>query len=507
MRPIRPRRVAPLRAAILFAATFALSPPVAARAQRWSPYAAPPTVDADTSLHLLSTELRVAPGSVTLRDTAYASNLYDGRLLPPVLRLSPGDSLRVRLVNAMGDSAANVTNLHFHGFAVSPRPPADNVTMIHVDPGAAYQYAMRLPADHAEGLFWFHPHAHGTSYEQVRGGLSGAISIGDPRRHFPEKIRNAEEIYLLLKQYEPPSGASISTVNGVEAVELPAMRTGDVQFWRIANVSTERYYLLRLRGPDGRAVAFRTLARDGNVVREGEAVMDTTLLLGAGNRAEIAVSMMEPGDYTLATDAFKRQSKEGLANDIIDPAAVLARVRVHGPVAGRSAESLAGRGGRRGEAEAIRLLASRGPGEVIRDTVEFEIIRDTIANPRFLIDSVAYDPEVVNKTLRMGRTYEWTITNPTPSWHPFHLHQTDFLVVSVGGAPVPPDYRLDTVNVPPHGSAVIRFRYDRPITAGPFVYHCHILFHEDSGMMANVVLDGPQGAAGTPPAGHAGSHP
>jgi FtsP/CotA-like multicopper oxidase with cupredoxin domain len=67
-----------------------------------------------------------------------------------------------------------------------------------------------------------------------------------------------------------------------------------------------------------------------------------------------------------------------------------------------------------------------------------------------------------------------------------------------------PDHRVDTANVPPHGSTVIRFVYERPETAGDFVYHCHVLFHEDSGMMANVRLEG---AGSTPAAGHAGAHP
>ena len=511
MRPI-PTRPPPTRAAALSAIALALSSPIVLPAQEWTKYVAPPTVEARDSL--LSTSLTPRPGTVTLAGKSHTSNMYDGLLLPPLLRLKPGDSLRVRLVNRMAPGDANVTNLHFHGFAVSPRPPADNVTMTHVAPGDSFQYAMRLPADHAEGLFWYHAHAHGTSYEQLRGGLSGAISIGDPRRHFSGPVRTAPEFFLLLKQYEPDGNTSISTVNGVERVRLPDMRAGDVQFWRIANISTERYYRMQLRGPDGRVVAFRTLARDGNVVRDGPPVMDTTILLGAGQRAEIAVSGAEPGEYTLAATDFTRQTPDALTPLIVDSAALLARVRVlpAAPGAAVRAGPLAGNGGHPAEARAIRLLASRGPGDVERDTVEFEIIRAQGQPTRYLIDSLAYDPDRVDKSLRVGRTYEWTITNPTLSWHPFHIHQTDFLVLRAGPEQMPPDYRLDTVNVPPGGDVVIRFTYERPSTAGPFVYHCHVLFHEDSGMMANVVLHAPATAdapATTPTQahGHAGSRP
>jgi len=512
MRPLFPRRAPPASAALVIAIALALASSAAAPAQEWTPYAAPPSVQAGPG-RILSTSLTPREGSVTLAGKSHRSNMYDGLLLPPLLRLEPGDSLRVLLVNRMAPGEANVTNLHFHGFAVSPRPPADNVTMTHVDPGASYQYAMRLPADHAEGLFWYHAHAHGTSYEQLRGGMSGAISIGDPRRHFSGPIRTAPELFLLLKQYEPDTNTSISTVNGVERVRLPDMRAGQVQFWRIANISTERYYRMQLRGPGGRLVAFRTLARDGNVVRDGAPVMDTTILLGAGQRAEIAVSGAEPGEYTLAATDFTRQTPDALTPLVVDSAALLARVRVLpaiGATAGR-ADPLAGRGGHPGEAEEIRLLASRLPRNVVRDTIEFEIIRAADQPTRFLIDSLAYDPDRVDKTLRVGQTYEWTITNPTLSWHPFHIHQTDFLVLRAGGERMPPDYRLDTVNVPPGGEAVIRFTYRRPATAGPFVYHCHVLFHEDNGMMANVVLQNRATAAAPAAApaqahAHAGSH-
>lgn len=485
--------------ALLSALSLTLPSAGAAGAQAWTPYTAPPSVHADGS-RLLSTTLTVRPGRVMLEGTMHESNMYDGVLLPPVLRLQPGDSLRVLLRNQVRPGEGSATNLHFHGFAVSPRPPADNVTMVHVPAGDSYQYAMRLPADHAEGLFWFHPHAHGSSYPQLRGGMSGAISIGNPRRHFPAPIRGAQEIFLLLKQYEPDTLTSISTVNGVERVQLPDMRVGDVQFWRIGNISTERYYRLQLRGPPGGIVTFRTLARDGNVVRLGPPVMDTTVLLGAGQRAEIAVSGAVAGDYTLIATDFTRQIEDSASKTplVVDSAAVLARVRVL-PGPPPATDPLGGRGGHAGEGEQITRLSAAGPRRVVRDTVEFEIVRVDGQPTRFLIDGAAYDPAVVNKYIRLGQTYEWTITNPTLSWHPFHIHQTDFLVLRAGGVRMPPDYRLDIVNVPPGGEAVIRFTYDRPATLGPFVYHCHVIFHEDSGMMANVVLEPaeahPHGAA------------
>ncbi|HEX8692856.1 MAG TPA: multicopper oxidase family protein [Longimicrobium sp.] len=487
--------------------------------QRWHAYTAPLTISAN-SARLVSTTLRAAPGTVTLDGVAYPVNLYAGSLLPPVLKLEPGDSLRVLLVNDMDTTAGDTTNLHFHGFAVSPRPPADNVVRTHVPRGGRYQYAMRLPRDHAQGLFWYHPHPHGSSYDQVKRGMSGAISIGDPRRYFPE-YAGIPEVYLLLKFFQPDApSAEISTVNGVPRVELPEMRVGDAQFWRIGNITTERYYRLRLVGPAGDSVAFQVLARDGNVVAQGPPVMVDEVLLGAGQRAEVVVRGARPGYYTLvATDFVRQDSLPDPRNPrLVDGAAVLARVKVN-PTPGRpNAVAAAPRpGGHPGEARLIRALVAAPADAVFRDSIEFEIDRNTRPT-RYMIDHALYDPDNIAKRLVLGRTYAWRIKNASQSWHTFHIHQGDFVVDSVGGRKMPPDYRLDTVSVPPctawlpdktcrpgaEGVSVIRFRYDSPAVLGEFVYHCHMLFHEDNGMMANVQLVPRPGDA--PPPGGAPAH-
>ncbi len=336
--------------------------------------------------------------------------------------------------------------------------------------------------------------------------MSGAISIGDPRRFFPQYAR-IPEVFLLLKFFQPdvPKPAEFTTVNGVPRVELPEMRVGDAQFWRIGNITTERYYRLKLVDPAGDSVAFQVLARDGNVVADGPPVMVSEMLLGAGQRAEVVVHGAREGYYTLvATDFVRQDSFPDTRNPrLVDSAAVLARVRVRPGAGGVRAATVApARGGHPGEARVIRgLLAARGDS-VSRDSIEFEIVRSDTAPVKYPIDHVLYDPNRVVKRIALGRTYVWRVRNVSQSWHTFHIHQSDFLVDSVGGRKMPPDYRLDTVNVPPcsawlpdktcrpgaEGVAVIRLRYDSPELLGEFVYHCHMLFHEDNGMMANIEL-------------------
>jgi len=277
---------------------------------------------------------------------------------------------------------------------------------------------------------------------------------------------------------------------------------GEKQFWRIANIAAERYYRLRLVGPAGDSVFFQVLARDGNVVRRGPRVMIDQVLLGAGQRAEIIVQGAQPGIYTLVATDFTRQVHEPDERNplIVDGAAVLARVRVL-PGAANAAAAPAREGGDANEAALIRRLVAARPDSVIRDSIEFEVNRNT-PNVTYPIDHALYDEGVVTKRFVIGQTYLWRIKNSSQSWHTFHIHQTDFLVDSVGGVAMQPDYRLDTVSVPPcsrylpdktcqpgyEGVSVIRFRYERDDTVGEFVFHCHMLFHQDNGMMANVVL-------------------
>jgi FtsP/CotA-like multicopper oxidase with cupredoxin domain len=484
-----------LRRAALAAALLTLPPSLAA--QDWTRYTAPNTVEA--SSHHLSTRLTAAPGRVQLDGVDYATNLFDDQLTPPLLRLQPGDSLTLMLVNRMAAGANGWTNLHYHGFAVSPVPPADNVTMIHVAPGDSFHYRMRIPGNHQQGLFWYHPHPHGVSAGQVGGGMAGLVSIGDPRAGFAPEVRAAPEFFLMLKQFQPTApSASIPLVNGARRVQLPDVPVGGRQFWRIANTAANQYFSLRVVGPDGRNARFQTIARDGNPVPVGAPVMEDSMLMGPGQRAEIVVHAAAPGSYELRSVEFAGAPGVGALVRVN----AVPRADDEGLAPRRLAASEL-RGGDAREGAAIRALLSP-PDAVIYDSVTF--------GPGNTIDGVAYTVDGAPKRLVLGRTYEWKIKNPDPRWHLFHIHQNDFLVLAIGNRRMPANYRLDTVNVPPNGFSIIRFTYERPETVGPFVLHCHILAHEDRGMMANVDLSLPPTAAAAPapaaaaPAARAHSH-
>src|SRR5262245_24929186 len=126
------------------------------------------------TLTIQPAELRVAGKRVSFRA------LYDGLYMPPVLRVQPGDTVRLTVQN--GGSLP--TNVHYHGLNVSPRGAGDNV-FIEIDPTTTFQYDMPIPSDHAVGLFWYHPHFHPRVNTEIAGGMSGGMIVGNILAPFP----------------------------------------------------------------------------------------------------------------------------------------------------------------------------------------------------------------------------------------------------------------------------------------------------------------------------------
>jgi FtsP/CotA-like multicopper oxidase with cupredoxin domain len=121
--------------------------------------------------------------------------LFEGREVPPVIRTEPGGMIRVEYVNHMSKESKescvdgpcmNMTNLHFHGLHVSPNSPQDNILSMMAMPGQMLQYVVDIPKDQPPGLYWYHTHPHGESYQQDLDGMSGAIVIDGIDRYVPE---------------------------------------------------------------------------------------------------------------------------------------------------------------------------------------------------------------------------------------------------------------------------------------------------------------------------------
>ena len=431
----------------------------------------------------LPAELRSANGRLAIDLVAAAAQVpwgagsryaltYNGTTPGPTLRLRPGDVLMITLRNQLD----RPTNLHTHGLHVSPDGSADNI-FVMVEPGREHTFEYRIPTDHPSGTFWYHPHHHGEVASQIMGGMAGAIVIEDD---LDAEFSGTTERVLILSDPKIGTTAAVLAATGNEKqmgregdVALvngqlrPSIETaaGTVERWRILNASPSRYYRLSTRG-----ASMQLVATDGGRLDQPRQVAD--LLLTPGQRAEVLVTAESAGTATLATASVSRGSMGGMGmgrgGGATSPAADLLSIRV----------------GPRGSSTytAPRDLRSIAPIDQLRVDRRRTVTLGAMGmgTSAFVIDGKGFAPDRTDTSAVLGTTEEWTLRNNSMMDHPFHLHVWPFRVVSRSDGSPDPGWR-DTVNVPAGGSVVIRIPFaDIP---GRTVYHCHILDHEDLGMM------------------------
>ena len=441
----------------------------------------------------LRVRLEAAPARVPLAGREASTLSYNGGVPGPTLHLLPGDRLQIELVNRLTEP----TNLHVHGLHVSPDGHGDNM-FVAVDPGQSFGYDYLLPPDHRPGVYWYHPHHHGTVADQIFGGLYGAIVVEDPAP-LPvarERILVVSDITLDgAGHLQQPSTMArmmgregeLVLVNGQVGPRLQA-RPGERERWRVVNACTARSLRLRMDGQQ-----LQLLGVDSGRFAAPQSIEE--VVLSSGNRADLLVTTAA-GTGDLRALPYDRggmsammgggpNSGPGLGG--MDGAAgtgpgsategapvVLATLDVVGaaaaplpPVPARPAlrdlraEDLTGR-------RQLTMGMGMGMG----------------GGMRFTIDGKQFDPARTDHVVRVGTVEEWTITNTSPMDHPLHLHVWPMQLIEHGGQPVEIPTWQDVVNVPAGSSAKVRIAFDD--FAGRTVYHCHILDHEDHGMMAVV---------------------
>ena len=137
---------------------------VARAALAATPFANPPEIVSANGV--LGGLLTVTPATVQIGSKQVATTVYNGLLMPPLLRVQPGDVVRLQLRN----DGTMSTNVHYHGFQVTPQGPGDNV-FLSIATGTTFQYDFPIPPDHAPGLYWYHPHFHPDVNPQIAGGM------------------------------------------------------------------------------------------------------------------------------------------------------------------------------------------------------------------------------------------------------------------------------------------------------------------------------------------------
>lgn len=432
----------------------------------------------------LEVRLEAAMGTHRVAGRQARTMGFNGGVPGPTLRLRPGDTLRVELVNGL----EQVTNLHMHGFHVSPEGNSDNV-FLTVEPGASQQYEYRLPDDHPPGVYWYHPHHHGNVADQVFGGLYGAIIVEDDGV-IPvdrERVMVISDI-TLDKDGSLVSASSMDQMTGREGELVlvngrtePDLRgkAGQRERWRVVNACASRYLALMLSGQNSRVVG-----RDAG--RLGSNVALEEVVLAPGNRLDLVVDLTE-GDSELTAKPVDRGAMMGqmmgggsMGGD--GSPLTLARLNVSagGAPTGREIPAAPGRRDLR-EADIVgrrSLTFQSGMGAMMGGGD---------GRMSFTFDGREFDAERIDQRVALGTVEEWAIGNDSPMDHPFHLHVWPMQVLeSDGQAPTEPEW-LDVVNVPARSQVTVRIAFED--FGGRTVYHCHILDHEDRGMMGTVFAE------------------
>lgn len=439
-------------------------------------------------------ELRSANGRLQLRLDAARSPVqiggrsanalsYNGGTPGPTLRLKPGDRLGVTLHNGLDDP----TNLHVHGLHVSPESNGDN-PFVMVEPGASFDYDYHLPADHPPGPYWYHPHHHGLVADQIFGGLYGAIIVEDP-----DPIEVSQERVLVISDITLDALGNIPGVSPMEQMlgregelvlingqlnPLLNARPAERERWRIVNACVSRFLRLRLDGQ-----RLQLLGIDSGRFRTPEVVEE--VLLAPGNRADLLVTMVA-GTAVLRTLAYDRGGAGGMMGGGERP-------RSATPAGGASLATLTVAGAPAASAPEIPAQSEprdlRGAAVTAQRELTFAMGMGGMMGGgggmmSFTINGREFAANRVDTTVEAGSVEEWTLNNTSPMDHPIHLHVWPMQVTEAGGRPLDSAIWQDVVNVPARSQVRVRIAFDD--FAGRSVYHCHILDHEDQGMMGVV---------------------
>jgi suppressor of ftsI len=503
-------------------------------------------IDTSTDSYTLS----VGYSQRTLGGVNVRTRTYNGTIPGPLFITRPGNNLQITVVNQLPPNPPemcppnlnptnnphgfNTTNLHVHGLQVVPHlfnplgTTDSNAPMIMIMPGDQFVYNFAIPLNHPSGLYWYHPHNHGATDVQVSGGMAGGILVKGPIDQVPEIAMARDELMIIQlvkvnpdlvdpnlwswepKAYTPPTRPPSNqggytfeaqlefiTVNG-QAIQkldfahgfptiwtqLPPptynMQPGEVIRLRILDGLDE--YLLPIALP---GFEMYIIGQDGINLLAPELVgqdVPTSLMMAPANRAEVLIrAPMQPTNGALTALPLDRNPQFILANFVVSGSPKPMDIPTALPVPTREYPAIT-------ENEIVQ-----------RRTIVFNEGQDNSNQfgVGYTLNGQSYNEFIVQPgPAVVGTAEEWVLVNATGEGHPFHIHTNSFEVI---GLPFDPNYRRlhDTIWIPPGMNNVpttitIRMRFLG--FAGKEVYHCHILAHEDQGMMSNFVIQR-QGAA------------
>jgi FtsP/CotA-like multicopper oxidase with cupredoxin domain len=480
--------------------------------------------------------LRVKPGdwvALKLQNELTAIALAQ----PPSGATAPVHSHAMTGACGGGSMNALATNLHFHGLTIPPVCHQDDVLQTFIAPGnAPFEYRFQIPPDEPPGLYWYHPHVHGFTSPQVLGGASGAIVVEGIERANTQLAGLPERVFIIRDQdLLNPDAAPVNTGNvppplvlhdaegdilntgtggGKPAKDLSlnfvptaypeyapsviAVKPSERQLWRVLNASAITYLDLQvlLNGAPQRlgVVSLDGIPVDQNDPGANRLIWESHVLLPPAGRVEFIFKGLPPG----AKATFLTRSVDTGPDGENDPTRPLAMI-VAAPDAPEPLRRLETApaplppsrpewlGDVKPACERKLYFSEKAQGNPPGSTVFFITVDGQAPAP---FDPGASTPNI---TVRQGDVEDWIVENRSREVHAFHIHQTHFVLVEWNGVPVDEPFLRDTINVaywdgrsPQYPSVRLRMDFRDPSIEGTFLYHCHLLEHEDGGMMGTI---------------------
>jgi FtsP/CotA-like multicopper oxidase with cupredoxin domain len=477
---------------------------------------------------VLSTTLEMKLAKHRVAGRTFEAATYEGVIPAPTLLMNPGDRLRIRFINNLTvpgaplpiqrlvsvddvfersmammrgmhhetmDVRLNATepapdpqaqlysNIHTHGLQVSPVGNGDNPFLL-IKPGETFDYDIPLPADDPSGFDWYHPHKHGSTAKQTWAGVAGGIIVKGDIDKIPavagadSRVMILQELWMdntghvpaalpipvagmhMFSTIPPVPSDILYVVNGIFQPTID-IRPGQTQRWRIVNAAPHRFFMLKLDGH-----TMYQIAQDGITLTSARP--QEQILVAPGNRVEVIIRGGRPGRYKLRALEYDQGHPGGaMPEDLMGT--VISRGDAVSPPGLLPTTLLPNKDLTRDPIAVRRTIVFKG--STLRAPVEF------------FLDGKPFDPDRDDVVMQVDRTEEWTLKNEDVMQHPFHIHVNPFQVVEINGTRVPDPIWWDTFALPPKGEIKI-LMHPRPDVTGRTVYHCHILPHEDNGMMS-----------------------
>lgn len=437
---------------------------------------------------------------------------YKGTLgVIPTIVVKPGDTIEIKVTDDLpSEPPPDMTvtgmtemgtpddmNLHFHGLGSSPKKPGDDVLTTLAAPGQTLHYVVHVPINQEPGLYWYHPHVHGeTSFQVGESGMSGAIVVEGLEKHLPGLSKMKQRLIIVRAtgigddvQPQHTNTAPCTTKDHLKVSLNDAVRPditispGEKQFFRLLNATGHKTLRLNIEGEKMELVAIDGFALDtypGTPPTE----MESTIIVPPASRAEFVVTGPASGHAKFRTLCYDTGP-----NGDPDPEILLANLKAPQRREGGSFSS------------APLAVGSPLPRNVYTTQLPPPAAKRVVVfsenpKPEFFINGKAYSTKAKPMfVVHVGTVEEWHVVNVTQEIHDFHIHQLHFLVQKIDGVPVAHPFWADSFVIP-HRSAVgskgvpgsldLLMNFRDPVIRGEFLFHCHILDHEDQGMMAKI---------------------